>query len=138
MREPIKVEKVKTLPDAQEMAEWISQLSARNNVDPDIFNYPATDILKASNGRPVMYMPRQRVMMLEALAINPEAQASDVALALRALIQVSEYESRLAGMGEMYFLCSDPETKHYAEAHGFRAVTPKINDNDLQLYERKL
>src|SRR5882757_1896825 len=100
MREPIKVEKVSKLEDATEMADWISKLSARNNVDPDIFNYPATDILKASNGHGVMYMPRQRVMMLEAMAINPEAQNSDVALALRALIQVSEYESRLAGMGE--------------------------------------
>lgn len=138
MREPIKVERVKTIEDANEMADWISKLSARNNVDPDIFKYPATDVLKASNGHGVMYMPRQRVMMLEALAINPEAQNSDVALALRALIQVSEFQSREAGMGEIYFLCSDPETKRYAEAHGFRGVTPVVNENDLQLFTRKL
>lgn len=138
MREPIKVEKVKTLEDATEMAEWIGKLSSRNNVDPDIFKYPATTILKASNGEPVMYMPRQQVTMLEALAINPEAQASDIALALRALIQVTEYEARQAGQGELYFLCSDPETKRYALAHGMRAVTPATAETDLQLFERKL
>lgn len=137
MREPIKVEKMQAA-DIAEMAEWMSKLSARNNIDPDIFKYPATDVLKASNGQGVIYMPRQRVMFLEALAINPQAQPTDVALALRALLQISEYEARAVGHGEMYFLCSDPETKRFAEHHGFRPVTPAVNDNDLQLFERKL
>jgi len=137
MREPIKVEKMKA-EDIPEMAGWMDRLSDRNNIDAAIFGYPATDVLKASNGKAVMYMPRQRVMFLESLAINPEAQASDVALALRALMQVSEYEARVNGHGEMYFLCSDPETKNYAIHHGFVAVTPATKENDMQLFERKL
>lgn len=137
MREPIKVEIMK-LDDLPQMAEWMSALSSRNHVDTSIFAYRATDVLKASNGQPLIYMPRQRVMMLESLAINPDAQQSDVALALRALIQVSEYEGRVAGHGEMYFLCSDPETKRYALAHGMIAVTPATKEDDMQLFERKL
>jgi N-acetylglutamate synthase-like GNAT family acetyltransferase len=113
------------------MADWMAQLSKRNCIDTGIFSYPATDILKASNGHTVMYMPRQRVMFLESLAINPEAQSSDVALALRALLQVSEYESRNAGAGELYFLCRDEETCQFAERHGME----KMN---FTLYRRKL
>ncbi len=137
MREPIKIERMK-VTDAGEMADWIAKLSHRNNVDVSIFDYPATSVLKASNGKPIMYMPRQQVTMLESLAINPDAQGSDVALALRALIQTAEYEARNSGQGEMYFLCSDPETKHYAEAHGFKPVTPATKEDDMQLFERKL
>lgn len=137
MREPIKIDKMKP-SDIPEMADWMSGLSGRNNIDSAIFGYPATDVLKASNGKGVVYMPRQRVMFLESLAINPQAQASDVALALRALIQVSEYEARMSGHGEMYFLCSDKETKDYALHHGFVAVTPATKDDDMQLFERKL
>lgn len=130
MREPIKIEKMKK-EDIQEMCDWMSKLAGRNNIDTDIFTYPATDVLKASNGKGVIYMPRQRVMFLESLAINPDAQASDVALALRALIQVSEYEARVSGHGEMYFLCADEETCKYAEHHGMEEVK-------LKLYRRKL
>lgn len=130
MREPIKVERMRR-EDVPEMADWMARLSTRNNIDTAIFNYPATTILKASNGHPVMYMPRQQVTMLESLAINPEAQASDVALALRALLQVAEYEARCAGQGELYFLCADEDTSAYAERHGMERV-------NLTLYRRKL
>lgn len=130
MREPIKIEKMK-LEDLPQMAEWMAALSHRNAIDTSIFSYKATDTLKASNGKPIIYMPRQRVMMLESLAINPEAQASDVALALRALIQVSEYESREAGMGEMMFACKDEETCRFAEAHGMELM-------NFKFYRRRL
>jgi len=130
MREPIKVEKA-TSADVPEMSDWMAKLSHRNNIDTAIFGYPATDVLKASNGKGIIYMPRQRVLFLESLAINPEAQATDVALALRALLQVSEYEARILGHGEMYFLCADEETCKFAEHHGMEKVT-------LTLYRRKL
>jgi hypothetical protein len=130
MREPIKIEKAKP-EDWEQMATWMGLLANRNNIDTAIFSYPATDILKASNGKPVIYMPRQRVMFLESLAINPEAQASDVALALRAIMQVSEYEARVNGHGEIYFLCGDKETCEYAERHGMEEIK-------LKLYRRKL
>lgn len=152
MREPIKVERPTTPEDAQQMAEWMGKLSHRNNVDPAVFNYPSTDVLKASNGVPLVYMPRQQVTMLESLAINPDAQKSDVALALRALIQVSEYEARMKGQGEEYFLCSDIATKEFCVRHGFDLMTPTvklassyesegfpdINNSDMQLFRRKL
>lgn len=130
MREPIKVEPM-CKDDIPEMAEWMQALADRNNIDTGIFEYRATDVLKASNGKSILYMPRQRVMFLESLAINPEAQASDVALALRALLQVSEYEARVAGHGELYFLCADEETCKYAEHHGMEEIK-------LKLFRRKL
>lgn len=137
MREPIRVEKMKA-DDLPEMSDWMSKLSHRNNIDTAIFNYPATDVLKASNGKGIMYMPRQRCTFLEALAINPEASPQECALAFRALLQVAEYEARVRGEGELYFLCSDAQTKEFARHHGCIPVTPAEKETDMQLFERKL
>lgn len=121
MREPIKVEFMHPEDQAQ-MAEWIAANSARNDVDPNIFCYPATRVLKASNGKPLVYMPVQNVQMLESLGINPEANAAEVSLALKDLLQVIEWEGRKAGHGEILFLTSDKSTKRFAGNHGLEKV----------------
>ena len=131
MRKPIKVERM-AAEDAPQMAEWMEKLAQRNNIDPDIFNYPCTVVLKASNGKPVMYMPFQTVFVLESLAINPEATNAENAIALKELLSIVEWEGRKAGHGELYFLCADEQTKAFAEHHGLEKV------EGLTLYRRKI
>lgn len=126
----IKVEKA-TTNDWPQMADWMALLSNRNNVDTDIFSYPATEVLKASNGKPIIFMPIQKTFFLESLAINPEASAGETASALNALFNVIEFEARTQGHGETYFLCADEQTCKFAEHQGLE----KIN---LTLYRRKL
>jgi len=127
----IKVEKT-TAKDWPEAAEFFSKLSSRNNIDAGVFSYPATETLKASNGKSLVYMPVQPTFFLESLGINPEATPMEVAAALKALFQVVEWEAVNKGMGEIYFLCADEETKSFAEHQGLEKI------ETLTLYRRKL
>ena len=126
MRAPLKVEKLRS-DDFPEMADWMSKLSHRNNIDTAIFNYPATETLKASNGKGLLYMPFQKTFMLESLAFNPEATNTEKALALREIMSVVTWEARNKGIGEIYFLCSDLETQTFVEHHGFEPMTPEAH-----------
>src|SRR5262249_19659827 len=117
--------------DWPQMAEWMALLAGRNNVDTEIFSYPATEVLKASNGKAIMYMPIQKTFFLESLAINPEATPLETASALNALFNVIEFEGRSQGHGETYFLCADEQTCKFAEHQGLEKV-------NLTLYRRKL
>ena len=131
MRANIKVEQIKP-EDVAQMSEWMARLAHRNNLDVSIFSYPATVTLKASNGKPLVYLPVQTVYMLESLALNPLNSAGETAAALRALFNVTEWEGRKAGHGEQYFLCADEETKAFAEHQGLEKI------EGLTLYRRKL
>lgn len=135
MRKPIRTEFM-PLSDMPQMAEWMARLSHRNNIDTKIFEYPATKVLKASNGKPLVYLPIQSVQMLESLAINPEATPGEVSVALKDLLAIAEWEGRKAGHGELYFFCSDAETCAYAEHHGLEQID--IEGRKLKLYVRRL
>lgn len=131
MSRHVKVEDMKA-EDVPEMVAFMERLKERNNLDASIFTYPATKTLKASNGKTLVYLPKQLVFMLESLAINPQATVGEIGMALRALFTVTEFEALKLGMGEIYFLCADKETCDFAEHQGLEKV------EGLTLYRRKL
>jgi len=126
----IKVEKAQA-SDFQEASQLFAGLAHRNNLDVSVLGYPSTDVLKASNGKTILYVPVQPTFFLESLGINPEASVMDTAAALKAVFQVVEWEAQNKGMGEFYFLCADEETCKFAEHQGLEKV-------NLTLYRRKL
>jgi N-acetylglutamate synthase-like GNAT family acetyltransferase len=109
--------------------------STINNLyDEDILQYPATQVLVAHNDKTIMFLPFQQTVMLESLAIDPEASPKDVAVSLYALIDAVRLKCAESGIGELYFLCKDESTSKFAERHGFtRLEYPifrmKLNDN---------
>lgn len=137
MRTPLKVEKLKA-DDIPEMGDWMSKLSHRNNIDTEIFSYPATETLKASNGKGILYMPFQKTYMLESLAFNPDSTNADKAMALREMFSIIAWEARNKGIGEIYFLCADEETKRFVKHHGFEAMTACTEERPMQLFRLKL
>lgn len=137
MRTPLKTEQI-TSADWPEMAEWMGLLSQRNNIDTAIFGYPATETLKVSNGKGIMYGPFQRTYMLESLAFNPDATNAEKANALREFFSIVSWEARNKGIRELYFLCADKETKVFVEHHGFEAMTACTEEKPMQLYRLKL
>ena len=137
MSKRIRVEKL-SQSDIPEFADWTAKLSHRNNVDADVFQYPTLQVLKASNGRGISYVPFQTTWFLEALAFNPEATAQEKAVALRETFTVIEFEARCQGIRELYFLCADSETKQFVSHHHFTAMTPATEENPMQLFRRKL
>src|SRR5690348_1506899 len=79
-----------------------------NLFDPAVLAYPATKVLKTSDGnRNLMYMPVQQCQVWESLGINPEASELEVAASLKALAQVLQFMARAEGQREIYFLCSE-------------------------------
>lgn len=151
MKTPIKVENY-TAADAPQIAEWTEALSHRNNVDREVYGYPTLNVLKASNGRPICYMPYQITYTMESLAFNPDATAQEKAAALRDEFTVLEYEARTKGIREINFLCSDREMKLFCVHHFFDVMTPKVilsstyaengypdvSNSDMQLFRRKV
>lgn len=131
MSKHIKIEPIGK-EDWQEMADFMNGLKERNNLDPRVFEYPATQTLKASNGKSLVYLPKQLTFMLESLGINPEATPGEVAMSLRYLFAVIEFQARGLGMGEIYFLCHDEQTCAFAEHQGLEKI------EKLTLYRRKL
>lgn len=113
-----------------EMYDWLMQTEG-NCYDPAVLTYPATSVLKAENGKPIMYMPVQTVYMPDALGFNPDASVAEKASALQAAFQVLAFESRAQGCGEIYFLCREESTQAFAERHGLERI-------DIPLYRLKI
>lgn len=128
---PAFVDKVK--PDEVKHAQdAFNRVSDKNLLDPGVFAYPATAILRADiDGKKVVFIPVQNCCMLESLGIPQEATVAEVASGLKALVQVIVYEARQKGHGEIYFACKDEQTAAFAEHHGFERF-------DVPMYRLKI
>lgn len=117
-----------------EFVQWILRLAERNNLDPKILTYPATEVLQVQNpSRRLLYLPIQKCFFLESLAISPENSAGDTARALNDAFTVIKWEAINAGHGEIYFACKDEETRQFVEnpRRGFDLM-------DFPIYRMKL
>ena len=127
MKLPIDVEKLATLEQFEQMADWMAKLSGRNAIDTTIFSYPSLFYKKASRGDVnLLYMPVQTCFVYESLAINPANSAADTAESLKIIFAVLHDKAVENGFGESYFLCSDTQTCQFAEHRGMENLT----DND--------
>jgi len=98
-----------------------------NLFDPAVLAYPATKVLKTSDGnRNLVYMPVQQCQVWESLGINPEATELETAASLKALAQILRFMANADGQKEIYFLCSHELTQKFAERHGFERVTTPV------------
>lgn len=101
-------------------------LNTENNLlDPEVLGYPTTVVLKAhKDQKNLVVMPVQTVYMLESLGILKDNADSvtDIAVALKELVQVVRYEATKTGVRELYMLCSEPSTVKFAEHNGFERL----------------
>ena len=121
-----------TVEELPEAFKWLKRIAEKNLIDWDVLTFPATTMLKATDGgKNILHVPVQPVYMVESLGISPDASPLDTAKALSEVMQIVRWESQKAGQGEVYFLCSDEETKKFAEHHGFERV-------NIPLYRMKV
>lgn len=108
--------------DREQFVNWT--LSTKDNLfDSGVVTYPSTYVRCAFNkSGPIAFIPIQRPLMMEALAINPDADKIDVAAALKELTQDTVTHAYQLGAGEVYFLCSEPTTEAFAERNGFERL----------------
>lgn len=111
-----------TPEDAETFLKW-AVATKGNEFDPETVTYPDSFTLCAFDaGGPVAFMPIQQPMvseplMLESLAVNPEASDSKIAVALKELVQACVTIGFMKGTGELYFLGSNEATNRFAEHH---------------------
>lgn len=112
--------------DVKTCVDWLNATKG-NLYDPGILKYPTLRILCAysgviADGTPVAYLPTQRTLFLESLAVNPESPLLDRAQAFRDLVKNSELLASSDGIREIYMLCADENVLNVAEGHGFERV----------------
>jgi hypothetical protein len=108
--------------DAGKFAEW-SATTPENLADPDVLTYPTTFTLCAYDKQgPIVYVPIQQPMFMEALAINSARSDTDVAIALKELTQAVVTQAHIKGSGEIYFLCKSEATSDFAEKQLFEKL----------------
>ncbi len=107
--------------DTQEIVDWLNGTKG-NLFDPGILRYPSLRTLCAYNGNAVAYLPTQRTLFLESLAVNPASPLLDRAQAFRDLVKGSELLASSDGIRELYMLCEDENVLNVAEGHGFERV----------------
>lgn len=113
--------------DIETFVSWFN--STPNNLhDPAITAYPTLRILCAyddENG-PASYLPTQKVVMLESLAVRPGLRPLEAAAAFRDLVKAAEITASAEGIKELYFPCSDEDVIKVAERHGFEVLPWKV------------
>lgn len=114
-------------PSEAEMFKKWSEETKNNLCDPAVPLYPSTTTRCAfDNNGPIVFVPFQRPIMLDALAINPESDSLSVALALKELTQDAVSTAYDEGRGEVYFLCHDDSTIQFATKHAYEEVKVKL------------
>lgn len=123
--------------DAEKFKKW-SQDTKQNLYDPDVALYPTTTTRCAfDNNGPIVFVPFQRPIMLDALAINPAADILSVALALKELTQDAVSSAYDEGRGEVYFFCAEPLTQEFCQKHGYTKMEVPVYRMKVSNLEKK-
>lgn len=113
--------------DSERCSEWAVQNLDKNHIDPKVVEYPSTFVLAAyAEDGPVMYMPVQTPLMMESVAVDPEASEMKQAQALKELVQALVLQCHLKGIGEIYFIGSDEKTSAFAENQLFEKISSPV------------
>jgi hypothetical protein len=98
-------------------------MKATNNLyDPQVAGYPCTEVLVAENGQPLVFMPIQQAVVMDALAPKPGIEKREMALALKELVKMTGFLARQAKLRELYFFSADEDVNAMAERYGFEKV----------------
>ena len=106
--------------DEKNVVEWSVAASGENLYDPKVIQYPTTITLCAFDGSgPLLYMPVQQPLFMDACAFRPGLDLGRAGLALKTMFQAVVTQGYIKGSGEIYFAASEPTVAAIAERHGF-------------------
>ncbi len=109
------------LEDSEKLIEWLNATKG-NLFDAAILKYPTLQTLCSYDGEAIAYLPTQRALFLESLAVNPTASLMDRAQAFRDLVKNSQLVASSYGIKEIYMVCEDETVLKIAEGHGFERI----------------
>jgi hypothetical protein len=110
------------IEDKDLFTEW-AMSTPGNEVDPAVLKYANTSIRCAfTREKIICFMPVQRPLHMESLAVNPEASELEVAAALRSLLQDVVTSAYAEGSGEIYFVATEETVPELATPRGFKKM----------------
>jgi hypothetical protein len=122
--------------DHQTMREWFASVPDQNLFDPDVLDHESTFTLCAfDDSGPLVYVPVQRPLMMESLAIRPGLDNRRIALSLAELTRSTILRAYDLDAPEVYFLCENEQTLQYATRHLFKEVSYPLRRVNLRELE---
>lgn len=108
--------------DTDQFAAWAST-TPHNEIDPGVLTYKNSSCLCAYNQDGVIaYLPVQRPVHMESLAVRPGAPDHLVVQALQAFLQYLVTAAQVEGSGEVYFMGTEETVPKLALRHGFEKL----------------
>jgi hypothetical protein len=108
--------------DRKKYCEW-ALATENNGLDPTVLTYPSTVIKVAFNkDGPLVFLPLQKPIHMESLAVKPGSSESEVAAALMVLLQDVVSDAMREGVGEIWFEGTEPTVPKLAKRRGFEVV----------------
>lgn len=118
--------RVTTAEDAEQIVEWL-KLNPLNEFESVILKYPTLRVIASyAQDGVICYLPTQKVLVLESLAVNPEATELEKAQALRDLTKASELLASSEGIREIWFLDGAGGVGEMARSHGFEELPYRV------------
>ena len=131
MNAGIEVRKVEK--DDPQAIEWLRANQDKNFFDEDVLDYPASELWAARNGVATHnYIIVQQVLVLDAMAPNPESSSIQVAHSMLKFVEGASLVAHRAGMRELMFLVSDDLTAQASEALGFEELKCRVMRRKLK------
>ena len=115
-----------TPEDSKELTAWLST-NPLNEFESVILKYPTLRVIASYAPEGVVcYLPTQKVLVLESLAVNPNAGDLEKAQALRDLTKAAELLASSEGIREIWFLDGAGGVGEMARSHGFEELPYKV------------
>lgn len=109
--------------DKSRLRDWLAATPGQNLFDADVLEHGSTFTLCAfDESGPLVYVPVQRPMIMESLAIRPELDDARRALALAQLTKATILRAYDFDAPEIYIHGHDPRTVKFAGKHRFTEV----------------
>jgi hypothetical protein len=112
--------------EAQLVYDWAAE-NSHGEFDPEVVRFPSSRTWCAyDKDGPLVFQTTQQPLMLESLAPRPGATKEQVAMAMKELTQNAITQASIGGVGEIYYLSSDPDTDKLAANQIFEEVKMKV------------
>ena len=115
-----------TPEDSKELVQWLNS-NPLNEFESVILKYPTLRVIASyAPDRVICYLPTQKVLVLESLAVNPKASGLEKAQAVTDLTKAAELLASSEGIRELWFLDGAGGLGAVAEKHGFELLPYKV------------
>jgi hypothetical protein len=118
------------LIDIPQFLVWLFGNREKNKLDLEILEYPTLRVYSAANDSAIAFLPIHSGVILESLALNPEASPEEKLEAVCGIVNQVMLDATQQGIREMFYISSDERT----DASAVR----QLGFEEVKCYRKKL